>query len=153
MPISRQLPILVVDDYHLIVRIIRADLARIGYENVDGALNGAEALEKLHAKRYALVISDWHMEPVTGFQLLQRMRADPYYRDVPFIMATVESRPDYVAAARDAGATDYILKPFNTALLRATILGAFEPSTGVPRNFRFDGSFAVPAPRSSARVR
>jgi two-component system chemotaxis response regulator CheY len=144
------MPILVVDDYALVVRIIRDDLRRIGYENVDGALNGAEAIEKLQAKRYALIISDWHMEPVTGFQLLQRVRADPHYTDVPFIMATIESRPQYVAAASQAGASDYILKPFNTALLRAAIIGVFEPKGSGGARFRFDGSFVPPVARPAA---
>ena len=142
------MPILVVDDYALVVRIIRDDLRRIGFENVDGALNGAEALEKLQARRYALIMSDWHMEPMTGFQLLQRVRADPHYVDVPFIMATIESRPQYIAAARDAGANDYILKPFNAALLRAAIIGVFEPTRGREPRFRFDGSFVAPAPKA-----
>jgi two-component system chemotaxis response regulator CheY len=146
------MPILVVDDYALIVRIIREDLRRIGYENVDGALNGAEALEKLQAKRYALILSDWHMEPMTGFQLLQRVRADPHYADVPFIMATVESRPEYVTAAREAGASDYILKPFNTALLRAAIIGVFDHSADRDPRFRFDGSFVAPTSRAMSRA-
>lgn len=147
---SKNTPILVVDDYALVVRIIRDDLRRIGYDNVDGARNGADALEKLQGKRYALIISDWHMEPITGFQLLQRVRADPHYADVPFIMATIESRPQYVAAARSAGASDYILKPFNASLLRAAILGVFDLGEGRERHFRFDGSFVAPVAKTAS---
>ena len=135
---SKQTPILIVDDYGIVVRIIRHHLKRIGFENVDSASNGAEALEKLKAKRYALILSDWHMEPVTGFQLLQRVRADPDYAQTPFIMSTIESRPQYVSAARSAGATDYILKPFNAAVLRAAIVDAFARNAGFEQVFRID---------------
>ena len=135
---STQTPILIVDDYAIVVRIIRHHLKRIGFENVDSASNGAEALEKLKAKRYDLILSDWHMEPITGFQLLQRVRADPDHAHVPFIMATIESRPQYVSAARNAGATDYILKPFNAAVLRAAIVDAFNRNVALDQTFRID---------------
>ena len=129
---ARHTPILVVDDYAMVVRIIRHHLKRIGFENVDAASNGAEALERLASKRYSLVMSDWHMEPVSGFQLLQRIRADAKLAGLPFIMATVEARPQYVAAARREGATDYILKPFNAATLRASITAALSRQGGAP---------------------
>ena len=52
----------------------------------------------MHAKRYGLVISDWNMEPMTGFQLLQEMRTDPKLRETPFIMVTAESKAENVIA-------------------------------------------------------
>jgi two-component system chemotaxis response regulator CheY len=115
------LPILVVDDYATMVRIIRNLLKQIGYENVDDASNGSAAFEKLKAGRYGLVISDWNMEPVSGFELLQRVRADPDLSNIPFIMVTAESKTDNVLAARKAGVTNYIVKPFNAQTLKARI--------------------------------
>ena len=115
------MPILVVDDYQTMVKIGRNLLKQIGYENVDEASDGAEALGKLREKAYGLVISDWNMAPMTGFELLQTMRADPALATTPVIMVTAESKTDNVVAARKAGVSGYIVKPFNAATLRGKI--------------------------------
>lgn len=115
------MPILVVDDYNTMVRIIRNLLKGIGYENVDDASNGEEALAKIKAKQYGLVISDWNMEPMTGFELLQKVRQDQATAATPFIMVTAESKTDNVIAARKAGVSNYIVKPFNAQTLKAKI--------------------------------
>ena len=125
MPADSSMPILVVDDYQTMVRIIRNLLKQIGYENVDEAANGQAALEMIQKKRYGLVISDWNMEPMTGFELLQHVRSDPAQTDVPFIMVTAESKTDNVVAARKAGVNNYIVKPFNAAMLKAKIDAVF----------------------------
>jgi two-component system chemotaxis response regulator CheY len=125
MPADSSMPILVVDDYQTMVRIIRNLLKQIGYENVDEAANGQAALEMIQNKRYGLVISDWNMEPMTGFELLQRVRADPARADVPFIIVTAESKTDNVVAARKAGVNNYIVKPFNAAMLKAKMDAIF----------------------------
>ena len=83
-------PILVVDDYQTMIRIIRNLLRQIGFENVDEASSGQQAYEMITQKRYGLIISDWNMEPMTGYQLLQKVRADSTQADVPFIMVTAE---------------------------------------------------------------
>ena len=121
MNIDFSMPILVVDDYQTMVRIMRNLLKQIGYENVDDASNGATALEMLRAKRYSLVISDWNMEPMTGLELLHHLRADPNQSGLPFIMVTAESKTDNVLAARKAGVTSYIVKPFNAQMLKVKI--------------------------------
>ena len=69
------MPILVIDDYQTMVRIVCNLLKQIGYQNVDQASNGAQALEMIGAKKYGLIISDWNMQPMTGFELLQKLRA------------------------------------------------------------------------------
>ena len=119
------MPILVVDDYQTMVRIICNLLKQIGYENVDEANNGVQALEKINAKQYGLIISDWNMQPMTGFELLQKLRACPAHGDTPFIMVTAESKTDNVIAARKAGVSSYIVKPFNAATLKAKIDAVF----------------------------
>ena len=121
MTTDLSMPILVVDDYGTMVRIIRNLLKQIGYENVDEAANGEAALQKIRAKKYGLVISDWNMEPMTGFELLQKVRADAVNAATPFIMVTAESKTDNVIAARKAGVSNYIVKPFNAATLKAKI--------------------------------
>ena len=77
MAVDKSTPILVVDDYKTMVRIVRNLLNQLGFANVDDASDGASALAKLRAKRFGLVISDWAMEPMSGLELLQAMRADP----------------------------------------------------------------------------
>ena len=120
------MPILVVDDYQTMVRIIRNLLKQVGFENVDDAPNGEVALQKIKGKRYGLIISDWNMEPMTGFQLLQKVRDEPDCAQVPFIMVTAESKTDNVVAARRAGVSHYIVKPFNAATLKSKIDAVFE---------------------------
>jgi two-component system, chemotaxis family, chemotaxis protein CheY len=119
------MPILVIDDYQTMVRIICNLLKQIGYENVDTASNGAQALEMIKVKKYGLVISDWNMQPMTGFELLQKLRGDASLSDTPFIMVTAESKTDNVIAARKAGVSSYIVKPFNAATLKAKIDAVF----------------------------
>jgi two-component system, chemotaxis family, chemotaxis protein CheY len=125
MIVDPAMPILVVDDYQTMVRIIRNLLKQIGFENVDDALNGEDALAKIKSKEYGLIISDWNMEPMTGFQLLQKVREDVVRAHVPFIMVTAESKTDNVIAARNAGVSHYIVKPFNAGTLRAKIDSVF----------------------------
>ncbi|MCL4153602.1 UNVERIFIED_CONTAM: hypothetical protein GTU68_043418, partial [Idotea baltica] len=70
------MPVLVVDDYKTMIRIIRNLLKQLGFEDIDDAADGTEALEKMKQRRYGLVISDWNMEPMTGYELLKQVRAD-----------------------------------------------------------------------------
>jgi two-component system chemotaxis response regulator CheY len=127
MIVDPALPILVVDDYQTMVRIIRNLLKQVGFENVDDASNGEEALAKIRSKDYGLIISDWNMEPMTGFQLLQKVREDQKSCSIPFIMVTAESKTDNVVAARNAGVSHYIVKPFNATTLKAKIDAVFTP--------------------------
>ena len=80
MAVDLSMPVLIVDDYNTMIRIIRNLLRQLGFEHVDDAHDGAAALEKMRRRRYGLVISDWNMEPMTGYDLLQRVRADPSWR-------------------------------------------------------------------------
>ena len=107
------------------VRIIRNLLKQIGFADVDDANDGSTALAKMHEKRYGLVISDWNMEPMTGYDLLRQVRADPDLGKTPFIMVTAESKTENVIAARKAGVNNYIVKPFNAQTLKAKIDAVF----------------------------
>jgi two-component system chemotaxis response regulator CheY len=121
MALDLNMPILVVDDYQTMVRIIRNLLKQLGFENVDDASDGSTALAKMREKRYALVISDWNMEPMTGYDLLRQVRGDDRLRSTPFIMVTAESKTDNVIAAKKAGVSNYIVKPFNAQTLKSKI--------------------------------
>jgi two-component system chemotaxis response regulator CheY len=121
MTADPNMAILVVDDYNTMVRIIRKLLKQIGYENVDEASNGEEALQKIKAKSYGLIISDWNMEPMTGFELLKHVRADDNTSKTPFILVTAESKPENVVAAQQAGVSSYLVKPFSAPVLKEKI--------------------------------
>ncbi|MGL4438538.1 MAG: response regulator [Bosea sp. (in: a-proteobacteria)] len=121
MALDTSMPILVVDDYQTMVRIIKNLLKQLGFEDVDDAADGTAALGKLKQKKYGLVISDWNMEPMTGFELLRHVRADDGLRAMPFIMVTAESKTENVIAAKKAGVNNYIVKPFNAQTLKTKI--------------------------------
>lgn len=87
MALDVQMPVLVVDDYKTMIRIIRNLLKQLGFEDIDDAADGTEALEKMKQRRYGLVISDWNMEPMTGYELLKQVRADAGLCKTPFIMS------------------------------------------------------------------
>ena len=117
MAVDKSTPILVVDDYKTMIRIVRNLLHQLGFANVDDAGDGESALVRLRERAYGLVISDWMMEPMSGIDLLRQVRADPRLKKVPFIMITAENRKDRVALAEQAGADGYIVKPFNAEAL------------------------------------
>ncbi|MFO0998558.1 MAG: response regulator [Alphaproteobacteria bacterium] len=128
MAVDMNMPILIVDDYKTMLRIIRNLLKQLGFDNVDEATDGSAALHKLRDKKYSLIISDWNMEPMTGLQLLKEVRNDTKLKELPFIMVTAESKTDNVIAAKEAGVSNYIVKPFNAATLKtklSTVLGEF----------------------------
>ena len=129
MAVDKNMNILIVDDYTTMLRIIKNLLKQLGFNNVDEATDGTMALEKIKAKDYGLVISDWNMEPMTGIELLRHVRSsNDNYKNVPFIMITAESKTENVVAAKKAGVNNYIVKPFNAETLKqkiAAVLGDF----------------------------
>ena len=125
MAVDLSMPILVVDDYSTMIRIIRNLLAQLGFKDIDDARDGSLALAKMRDKRYGLVISDWNMEPMTGYELLREVRSDPLLAPVPFIMITAESKTENVIAAKQAGVSNYIVKPFNAETLKNKIDAVF----------------------------
>ena len=128
MAVDLNMKVLVVDDYKTMVRIIRNLLKQLNFNNVDEASDGSSALRKLREGSFDLVISDWNMEPMTGLQLLKEVRSDDRLKDTPFIMITAESKTENVIAAKQAGVSNYIVKPFNAATLKSkisSVLGDF----------------------------
>ena len=128
MGVDLKTPILIVDDYKTMLRIVRNLLKQFGFENVDEAADGGEAFIKMKDKQYGLVISDLNMEPVTGIQLFQKLRADANLKDTPFIMITEKSKTENVIVAKGAGVSNYIVKPFNAKTLKqklTAVLGSF----------------------------
>ncbi len=129
MAVDKNMRILIVDDYKTMLRIIRNLLKQLGFNNIDEATDGSMALQMLRSgNTYGLVISDWNMEPMTGLQLLREVRADAHLKSLPFIMVTAESKTENVIAAKEAGVSNYIVKPFNAETLKtkmSSVLGDF----------------------------
>jgi two-component system chemotaxis response regulator CheY len=121
MAIDKSMNVLIVDDYKTMLRIIRNLLKQIEFNNVEEASDGADALSKLRGGNLGLVISDRNMAPMTGLQLLQEVRADNRLKSTPFIMITAESKTENVIAAKAAGVSNYIVKPFNAETLKDKI--------------------------------
>jgi len=129
--VDKNMNVLVVDDYQTMIRIIKNLLKQLGFNNVDEATDGTAAYEMLTMKKYGLVISDWNMEPMSGLDLLKKVRAtsgNDNITKVPFIMVTAESKTENVIAAKQAGVNNYIVKPFNAETLKtkiASVIGEF----------------------------
>lgn len=118
--------VLIVDDYKTMLRVVRNLLNQLGFKNIDEATDGSMAFDMLGKKKYDLIISDWNMEPMTGLDLLKKVRAAN--NNVPFIMVTAESKTENIIAAKQAGVNNYIVKPFNADTLKtkiAAVMGAF----------------------------
>ncbi|MGU3537263.1 response regulator [Methylobacterium sp. A54F] len=114
-------PILVVDDQEKLLKLVVMLMGRIGFPEVDGVTSGAEALERLRERRYALVISDLDMEPMDGLALLREIRADDDLMNTPFILTESSFDFEDVNLAHQAGADAFILKPFDMAVLKGKL--------------------------------
>ena len=128
MAIDMNLKVLIVDDYKTMLQILANLLRQLKFTNIEKAMDGSEALRKLRAENFGLVISDWNMEPMTGIELLREVRADDKLKHLPFIMITAESKSENVIAAKEAGVSNYIVKPFNAETLKGkmiSVLGEF----------------------------
>ena len=121
---------LVVDDSRSMRTIILKQLKELGFE-VYEAENGLEAMSRLHeVKNIHLVLLDWNMPEMDGLEVLSLIRAEPAYQEVRVMMVTTESEMSRVATALEAGASEYLMKPFDReALLEKLILLGMDPST------------------------
>lgn len=125
MSLNKNMHILIVDDYNTMLRIMRNLLRQLDFLNVEEATDGEQALALLRRTPFDLVISDWNMLPMTGLELLRNVRNDEKLRRIPFIMVTAESKTENVITAKQAGVSNYIVKPFNAETLRLKIESVF----------------------------
>lgn len=122
MAVDRGIRVLVVEELATTGHAIAVLLEQLGFSRVEHLNNAEMAWSLIVQGRYGLVLADWEMSPVTGYELLRRVRADPAIRRLPFILLTSEVRVDKVIAARQAGVSGYLVKPFSDALLRQKLL-------------------------------
>ena len=118
--------ILVVDDFKTVINIVRRQLSSVGYDDIDEAMCGEEALEKIHNRKYDLIISDWNMDRMSGLDLLCEVRKDEDCKDIPFIMITSDNKLSKNISASRAGVSEFVTKPFSASYLESKISKVLE---------------------------
>jgi two-component system chemotaxis response regulator CheY len=123
---DRNIKILVVDDFSTMRRIVKNVLKQLGFENLDEAEDGVQALSKLRSGGYSFVVSDWNMPNMDGLELLKEVRKDPALKDLPILMVTAEAEKDKVVTAIQAGVNNYVVKPFTAEVFKEKMDRVFE---------------------------
>lgn len=123
---NKNLRFLVVDDFATMRRIVRNLLKDLGFEHVEEAEDGVEALIKIREGNVDFVISDWNMPNMDGLQLLNEIRNDSALSPLPVLMVTAEAKKENIIAAAQAGASGYVVKPFTAATLEEKLGKIFE---------------------------
>lgn len=123
---AKDLNFLVVDDFSTMRRIVRNLLKELGYNKIEEAEDGVDALEKIRAGRIDFVVADWNMPNMDGLELLKTIRADDALKHIPVMMVTAEAKKENIIAAAQAGASGYVVKPFTAAILEEKLNKVFE---------------------------
>lgn len=144
----RQIEVLVADPDPRISRLVKHVLENFGFRNIHIVKNGHDALEMLRHKPLDLVITEWPMEPVDGMNFVSFVRSDASLpnRDIPIIMLTGKAELPDVETARDAGVTEFVVKPFNANTLSHRIIQVIDH----PRSFIVSKHFVGPDRRRRA---
>jgi len=121
MSVSRDIKILIVDDFATMRRIIKNILKQLGYTNVDEADDGSSALTKLRSGKFDFVITDWNMPNVNGLDLAKAIRADEQLKALPVLMVTAEAMKENVLEAMKSGVSNYVVKPFTAEVMKEKI--------------------------------
>ncbi|MEW5108328.1 chemotaxis response regulator CheY [Morganella morganii] len=123
---AKDLNFLVVDDFSTMRRIVRNLLKELGYNKIEEAEDGVDALEKIRAGQIDFVVADWNMPNLDGLELLKTIRADDALKHIPVMMVTAEAKKENIIAAAQAGASGYVVKPFTAAILEEKLNKVFE---------------------------
>ena len=124
--LDKKMPILVVDDFSTMRRIVKNCLKQLGFDNITEAEDGAVALEKLKAGEFKFIVSDWNMPNMMGIYLLKAVRASESLKHIPFLMVTAEAQKENILEAAKAGVSNYIIKPFTADLLTEKMEAIFK---------------------------
>lgn len=125
---------LIVDDFGTMRKIVKKALTDLGYTNSVEAVDGAEAYKFLHehlkaGQPFEFVISDWNMPNMLGIDLLRKCRSEEPFKTIPFMLVTAESEQSQILEAAKVGVTDYVIKPFSPAMLKAKLENAYKKVT------------------------
>lgn len=121
MPIAAALKVLVVDDQNSVRQMTRITLEQIGVRHIHEAENGVKAIDTASTQPLDLIISDYNMPEMDGMELLRAVRGHPAARRIPFILVTGRGDRELVVKAAQAGANNYVVKPFTADILRTKI--------------------------------
>jgi two-component system chemotaxis response regulator CheY len=121
MPSAAALKVLIVDDQNSVRQMTRISLEEIGVRHIHEAENGNAALDTASLQPLDLIISDFNMPEMDGLGLLRAVRGHPTARRVPFILVTGRGDRELVVKAAQAGANNYVVKPFTADILRQKI--------------------------------
>lgn len=126
MPADPNMKILVVDDMSTMRRIVKNILKQLGFNNLEEAENGQDALTKLKADSYGFVVSDWNMPVMMGIDMLRAMRTDEKLKEIPVLMVTAEAQKENLLEAIQAGVSNYLVKPFTPEAMQDKINKIFK---------------------------
>lgn len=125
MRLKADMKILIVDDFPVMRKLVRAALKEIGLVNTVQAKSGLDAIGRLEEGGVELVISDWNMPELDGLELLKWIRSSGRFKHLPFLMVTARGEREHVIKAVQAGVNNYIIKPFTAQDLEAKIAQVF----------------------------
>lgn len=118
---KKDIKILVADDMQMMRAIILSILQNLGYKNLVTSNNGVDAYDKLRDGDFHLAILDWRMPKLDGLGLLKKVRSDKGLKELPVLMLTAKSEKEKIQEALEAGANDYVVKPFTANILKEKI--------------------------------
>jgi two-component system chemotaxis response regulator CheY len=121
-----KMKILVVDDFSTMRRIVKNVLKQIGFDNIEEAEDGAQALSKLKTGKFDFVVTDWNMPNMDGLDFFKAARQEPALKHIPFLMVTAEAEKDKVIKAIQAGVNNYVVKPFTAEIFKEKMDRIFE---------------------------
>ena len=115
--------ILIVDDMPTVQKLMKLQLGKLGFTDTAAASNGADAWKLIEsaAPPFDLILSDWNMPVCTGLELLQRVRSTNATKDIPFFLVSAEGEKHNIVSAKEAGVTDYIMKPLTMEIMSEKI--------------------------------
>ena len=117
--------VLIVDDFATMRRILRNILKQIGFMNISEAEDGKTALTELKKEKFDLILCDWNMPEMSGLELLNTMKSDNGFKDIPFVMVTAEAQKDNILEAIKAGVNSYVVKPFTAETIEVKLKKVF----------------------------
>jgi two-component system chemotaxis response regulator CheY len=123
---DKNMKILIVDDFSTMRRIIRNILKQLEFINVEEAEDGSIAFEKLKEADYDLLITDWNMPNMTGLDLLKEIRANEKLKNLKVLLVSAEAEKENIIQAAQAGANEYVVKPFTAVILEQKINKIFD---------------------------
>lgn len=129
MPLET-LSVLVVDDVNAMRVQVKEILKAAGFKKIDLAADGTEAQKCIQQNAYDVVLSDWHMEPMAGIDLLQWVRANPLMNQSVFILVTAENSKENVMKAIELGVDNYVMKPLTAAQVQEKVIPTIQKKRG-----------------------